>query len=520
MIVKSFNQKILARMSAVGIASVLAICSFSNMVTAVSIDSLSESRGSINGGNEILLKGSDFLNYQEDKITKVVAGQDSMVAITQMGNAFAWGNNDKGQLGTHDTDKRIAPTNISNNFNGEKITDIFAGEKTYAAKTESGSIYMWGDNEYWQFGSTGEGYYAIAQNVTGIFKGEDIIDIKLANSHTVALASSGKVFTWGSNQYGQLGTDSFVDSISPAILSNSFAGESISSIGVRDTLSMAVTNTGKMFVWGSPTYLTQVGSGPFDKIKSPTNITDKFFGEQIDKISSGGVSYTIVKTKTGKIYGWGDNYYSQIGTDQDDSFFVPFDITNIIPGENMSGVLTALGGFHTLAITDTGKVYSWGLNSNGQVGGGCSSYVCVSPQDLTAYLDGKNITSIGAGSYTSFALTDAGELYVWGNGLDYPIGTGSSQNYNLPQNITDNFDLIKVSTSEIESIYFGNSRVSNFEIIDGNTIKIVIPAHAAGVVDVRVISIKGNEFILPAAYEYVEESGNIIIPSVPNTGAL
>jgi alpha-tubulin suppressor-like RCC1 family protein len=96
--------------------------------------------------------------------------------------------------------------------------------------------------------------------------------------------------------------------------------------------------------------------------------------------------------------------------------------------------------FHALALTRCGKVYSWGnggLDCIRQLGlgdgdGSDTDHVdCSSPQLITALL-GKRERAVAAGRYTSVAMTDTGALYTWGRSRSGNLGHGDLRDRNVP----------------------------------------------------------------------------------------
>ena len=92
-----------------------------------------------------------------------------------------------------------------------------------------------------------------------------------------------------------------------------------------------------------------------------------------------------------------------------------------------------------IALDANGKVWTWGYNSNGQLGTGV---------DITQYAGGMtripffvdnniNVAHISGGFHTNFALTENGELYAWGRGNNGQIGNGTSIGTNaVPVKVT------------------------------------------------------------------------------------
>lgn len=144
-----------------------------------------------------------------DDVAYIDAGEDYSMAITTDGTLYAWGHNVDNQLGLEKTD--------SKNSNGEAyqskpakvmegVTKVACGSRYMAfALTEDGVLYGWGDN---RVGSVGTTKVDDAKNniqKTPLKIMEDVTDIAAASAHAVALKSDGTAYTWGVNNYCQLG---------------------------------------------------------------------------------------------------------------------------------------------------------------------------------------------------------------------------------------------------------------------------------------------------------------------------
>ena len=78
-------------------------------------------------------------------------------------------------------------------------------------------------------------------------------------------------------------------------------------------------------------------------------------------------------------------------------------------------VRVACGSNHTLALTQSGRVYTWGQSSHGQLGLGNRILESATPHPLTS-LASIPVTSISSGENHSLALASTGHLYTWGDG--------------------------------------------------------------------------------------------------------
>ncbi|KDO28393.1 hypothetical protein SPRG_06631 [Saprolegnia parasitica CBS 223.65] len=135
-----------------------------------------------------------------------------------------------------------------------------------------------------------------------------------------------------------------------------------------------------------------------------------------------GAALSLYLTETGDLYSNGGNSYGQCGIgNENTSVWEPTKL-------KLPPVATMAAGFqHALAVTTNGQVYGWGKGERGQLGFGTVNVSA--PQHIVALRE-KNVVEVGAGFNHSVALTDAGEVFVWGKllGADkYGRKTGEDQ---------------------------------------------------------------------------------------------
>ena len=171
-----------------------------------------------------------------------------------------------------------------------------------------------------------------------------------------------------------------------------------------------------------------------------------------DEIMSmvGGQNHSMILTKSGAVFTYGDNTYGQLGTGDTRSIDSPTSITTAFEGKVVQ--IAALGN-HSLALTEDGRIYSWGQNNHGQVGNGRigDGYDVLSPIDITNSLGlpaGTQVIEVYAAWESSFALTNDGRIFAWGANNQGQLATGDIGDKSLPTEVTFPFDgkMIKLAT--------------------------------------------------------------------------
>ncbi|EFJ43556.1 hypothetical protein VOLCADRAFT_119094 [Volvox carteri f. nagariensis] len=147
-------------------------------------------------------------------------------------------------------------------------------------------------------------------------------------------------------------------------------------------------------------------------------------GYSIKQVACGG-AHTAVVTDDGALFTFGLNSWGQLGHSRQDKFVAsPLEV-----GLPDPVVAVAAGGYHTLALTSAGEVWCWGMAGEGQLGIGEPSEGAtggrqVEPR-LVGSLSGAGVVSLAAGDHHSLALTRSGELFSWGRGDQGALGHGT-----------------------------------------------------------------------------------------------
>ena len=384
----------------------------------------------------------DELKLSEKNIVQISAGEYHTVALDEGGKVYTWGENYSGQLENETLEySAICLSDKDNELKGKRIVDISAGGIHTVAIDEEGKVYTWGNNKYGQLGDeTANSPLPICiSNKENELKGKKIISISAGGIHTVAIDEEGKAYTWGNNEVGQLGDGTTTNSVFPICISdkeNELKGKRIVDISAGYGHTVAIDEEGKVYTWGDNGD-GQLGDGTTNDSPLPICISNKeneLKGKKIISISAGGY-HTVALDEEGKVYTWGDNYYGQLGDEMTYRSKVPICISNKeneLKGKKIISI--SAGGDHTVAIDEEGKVYTWGYNRGGQLGDGTTNDsevpICIS--DKENELKGKKIISISAGGGHTVAIDEEGKVYTWGFNYYGQLGDGTTTNSVLP----------------------------------------------------------------------------------------
>jgi Regulator of chromosome condensation (RCC1) repeat len=149
---------------------------------------------------------------QEGTITQIAAGAYDSFALTSEGQLYSFGNNSYGQLGRGAVGS-ADPTPALVTFPGGSgtLTQVSAGERHTLVLTSTGHLYSFGENGYGQLGVTTNSGSIGAANLTPALvtlpeANGSIEQVAAGRYDSLVRTSTGQLFAFGENQYGELGT--------------------------------------------------------------------------------------------------------------------------------------------------------------------------------------------------------------------------------------------------------------------------------------------------------------------------
>ena len=383
------------------------------------------------------------------RIVKVSNGSYHSFGLTSDGRIYAWGRNTSGELGIGTTLARsnvpIAVKTTGTPMDGKVVKQVEGGgryEGSHSiALASDGTVYTWGLNQYGQLGNntTINSRSPVAVQAAGTpMEGKTIVQIAAGADHSLALDSDGALYAWGSNAYGQLGNGTTTNSSVPVavkIAGTPLAGKTIVQIAAGANHNMVLTSDGAVYTWGW-NYHGQLGNNTktnSNTIVAVQTISTPIAGKKIVKIAA-GQGHSLALTDDGMVYAWGRNDTGQLGNNATTDAMLPVAVTVTgTPMNNKTIIEIASGGRHSLAIDSSGKVYAWGHNGSGQLGNN-STVNALTPVAVQAPAD-KNIIQVSGSGWlgaSSSALTSNGTVYSWGRGFDGQLGDGTNNDSSVP----------------------------------------------------------------------------------------
>ena len=210
--------------------------------------------------------------------------------------------------------------------------------------------------------------------------------------YTLAMGSDGNVYSWGQNQYGQLGDGSMQNRSKPQSVKGPDGQPfKASQVSAAFTDSAAIDLNGRIYVWGSETNDKSTYSTP--KLtpalaKDPSGSDTGLKAVQV----RARYSSLMALDADGNVYTRGHNSFDQLGSNEGTSnLLVPSQVSP--PAGQDSAVKRfavariSAGSAHSLAISQDGKSYSWGSNVSGQrgIGSGNIAQRTITPTPVALY---------------------------------------------------------------------------------------------------------------------------------------
>jgi alpha-tubulin suppressor-like RCC1 family protein len=319
------------------------------------------------------------------------AGQSHSLVVTSTGAVYAFGFNGRGQLGNGTKTNSDAPVQTSMPA-GVTASAVAAGWDQSLALTSTGAVYAWGYNVFGQLGiGTTKNKNSLVPVLVHLPSGETVTAIAAGQYHCLALTSTGAVYAWGFNGFGQLGNGTTTNSSLPQLVPLP-AGVKVTAVGAGDNHSLVVTSTGAVYAFGKNNF-GQLGNGTTTNSTVPL-LVQLPTGVAATAVVAGGVSptakvpgadYSLALTSTGAVYAWGGGGNGQLGTGGTTNSGVPV-LTQLPTGV----VATAIGAGPNFghALTSTGDIYFWGAQANGK-----DQHLVPAPTALPSGLHGKEVSA-------------------------------------------------------------------------------------------------------------------------------
>ncbi|QUE50343.1 chitobiase/beta-hexosaminidase C-terminal domain-containing protein [Luteolibacter ambystomatis] len=380
---------------------------------------------------------------------EISSGAQHVLSLKSNGVVNAWGPQLYGRLGngvavTTNTD---ATSPVSSARSSGAITNgvaLAAGYYQSVVLDSFGNPWCFGYNSFGELGNNGSSHSSTAVQVvksSGNLGG--CIAVAAGQYMSGALSFDGKVYTWGSHANGRLGfgmttgSRGYADTVRTA-LNTDLTG--ISAIEFGDTQGLALASDGKVWGWGANTN-GQLGTGVGGNQAYAAKVQISSSGgdlTDVTDISSADNHSAVVRwngSEQGTVWTFGNDGNGRLG-DGNTSGNVGYPTkvkTSSTPTYLTNIVQVSAGSAHTLALDASGHVWAWGYNGLGALGNPSAANNTAfatqvrNPSDTGAL---QNIVWISAGGITannfSVAVAADGTVYTWGVNNNGQLANGSN----------------------------------------------------------------------------------------------
>ncbi len=380
--------------------------------------------------------------------SQIAAGFGFAVAIeASTGNAYAWGANNVNQVGDGTVINRSAPTSV---VGGRSYTKITVMGQSVLAIGGDGYLYGWGHASILHPIAVGTHKNVLVPIRTPSWGNRSFASMGVTVGATVGIDSGGFAWTFGSGQFGQLGSDPATGSSQVSSPVSVLGGRRFSTIsgqactgGDQYFIGLELT-TGNAYAWGQGTTAGQLGTNSADNKSSPTSVVG---GRSYSKVAIGPGNAYLIEASTGNLYATGS---ASSGALPDSTAVTKSSPTSVVGGRSYSAVAAAWYGGCAIEGS-TGNAYAWGANNAGAVGDNTAA----NRSSPTSVVGGRSYTKITGGDDNN-SLTggffvaiegSTGNAYAWGRNGFGAIGDNTTTDRSSPTSVVGGRSWSQVSAS-------------------------------------------------------------------------
>lgn len=291
------------------------------------------------------------------------------------------------------------------------------------------NMFCWGSTIHGELGLGGiEDENILIPREVDFKKASKIQHIACGENYTVIITQDGEIYSCGNNDYGQLGHEQGTKRFQLITGLDAFVFKK-AACGAYHTL--AVNEWGQLFSWGSNTE-GQLGLNSKNFMECSPRMV-KTLGTSIVIQIACGMKHALALTNNGELYSWGSNSEGQLGLGVDNKYEIKPKLISSLIGIPI--VFIACGGYHSIAVSKSGAVFGWGKNTFGQLGLNDTQDRNLPCQLQT--LQNAKICYAASGEEFSTFLTIDGGVFTCGAGMYGQLGHGSNSNEILPRQVME-----------------------------------------------------------------------------------
>ena len=341
----------------------------------------------------------------------ISCGFRHMLAVGERGRSvFAYGEGQYGQLGAGTRAHQRTPAPAAGLEGLPDVVMVCAGDRHSAAVTSAGALLLWGDNYFGQLGHGDKEDRLVPVTLCLLrFGGAPVAMVACGAFHTLVVTRAGGLFAFGNGEFGQLGLgDRNNRDVPVGVGPGRLGGAIIVYAAAGAGQSGVVTSDGGVWTWGRGQCGCLGHNDEQDELV-PRELKGEFGGARALSLAAGG-AHTMVVTTCGAVWGCGSGEDGQLGVGNTADRHAPVRVG----GEETFGQskvhMVTCGTDHTVAVTEEGALWTWGLKN-----------ICVPGQEMLVptrvgqeFFGGAKIRTASCGAAVSVALSEDGALFTWG----------------------------------------------------------------------------------------------------------
>lgn len=322
------------------------------------------------------------------QVKQFVAADRTSAAVTTDGQLYVWGSNDwgiagNGTRGTSNDGLIEVPQKVPL----DNVDKIAVSGSSIAAITTDGTLYIWG---YIEDGSydTGEGY-----TLEPVKAMSDVVQVDVDSDTFAAVTSDGSLWMWGHNGSGIVANGQGQGSPYVPIEDRVKVLDNVAQVDIEAWLGAALKANGEVYIWG-PNSENFIGSNTY---------TPKYWMSDVSQIENSGAGLGLVKNDN-TLWMVGDNYYGSLGDGTlNEGTNEPVKVLDYVSQ-------VSRGNYNSAAVSIDGLLYAWGGNEYNHLSGMDKiDGEIVTPTRVQD--DVKQVSLSGA--HGGFIKSD-GSLWLWG----------------------------------------------------------------------------------------------------------
>lgn len=327
---------------------------------------------------------------------KLALGYTTSVGVKEDGTVWSWGYDTHGSLGNgRESSKQLKPMQLNGMTD---FIEVAGNDGHFLALRRDGTVWSWGNNEYGQLGyKTDKKFSSVPQQVVGL---NNIISVATGAKYSLALDKQGTVYISGINERWGVNVDktTLIYTTPPKPLISQTEVVKIITYGADAAL---MAKDGQLWLCCD----RQLEGLRFRKISQKV----------VDIAFSFGATYYLLPN--GFVMAEGQNISGELGQGDYKSYMGFVQIKNIGRIKSITGT-----GASGIALDEKGKIWQWGYNVRYPVIAGVQHNV--EPQPILVGIFPNAVSLQGGGANS--VLLENGQVYFWGWNRGGLRGTGKA----------------------------------------------------------------------------------------------